>query len=119
MLFLVFEDVLKERTGSVVPDLGGDLDGFVQVLDSMHLQREIAFKLRLDVIANVDLPYVGHVRSSVEEENPVHQLFRVNHFFDGFFTVMGSEPEIAPVVAHLAMKEILIDGCQFRLKCFA
>ncbi len=80
---------------------------------------EIAFKLRLDVVANIDLPDVGHVRSSVEEENPVHQLFRVNHFFDGFFAVMGPEPEIAPVIAHFAVEEILIDGCELRLKRFA
>jgi hypothetical protein len=41
MLFLIVEDVLKERTRGVVPDFGGDLDGFVQVLDRMHLQRDM------------------------------------------------------------------------------
>jgi hypothetical protein len=85
----------------------------------MNLQREIAFKLRLDVAANINLPDIGHVGSSVEEKNPVHEFFRVNHFFDGFFAVMGPEPEIAPVIAHLPVEEILIDGCELRLEGFA
>jgi hypothetical protein len=51
MLFLVAEDFLEQGTGGVVADFGGDLDGFVQVLDRVYLEREIAFKLRLDVVA--------------------------------------------------------------------
>ncbi len=115
MFFLVGEDLLKQRAGSVVSDFGRDLDGSVQVLDRMQFQREIAFKLSLDVAADIDFPDVSHVRSSVEEQNPVHQLFRVNHFFDGFFAVVRPEPEIAPVIAYFAVKEILVDGCELRL----
>ena len=51
MLFLVAEDFLEQGPGGVVADFGGDLDGIVQVLDRVYLEREIAFKLRLDVVA--------------------------------------------------------------------
>src|SRR2546423_3984901 len=111
MLFLVAEDFLEQGPGGVVADFGGDLDGIVQVLDRVYLEREIAFKLRLDVVADVDLPDVGHVGSSVQEENAVHEFFGVNPFFDGFLAAMGAAAEISPVVAHLAVAELLIDGC--------
>jgi hypothetical protein len=119
MLFLVAEDFLKQRAAGVVADFGGDLDGIIQVLDRVYLEREIAFKLRLDVVADINLPDIGHIGSPVEEKNAVHQLFRVNHLFDGFLAVMGAETEISPVVAHLAVKEILIDGCELGLEGFA
>ena len=119
MLFLVAEDFLEQGTAGVVADFGGDLDGLVQVLDRVYLEREIAFKLRLDVVADINLPNVGHVGSSVEEKNAVHEFFGVNHFFDGFFAVMGAEAEISPVVAHLAVEEVLIDGCELGLEGFA
>ena len=46
-----------------------------------YRERQVAFELRLDVGPHLDGPDVGHVRGSVEEENSVHQLFRMNHFF--------------------------------------
>jgi hypothetical protein len=119
MLFLVGENFLEQRTAGVVADFGGDLDGIIQVLDRVYLEGEIAFKLRLDVVADIDLPDIAHVGSSVEEKNAIHQLFCVNHLFDRFLAVMGTEAEISPVVAHLAVEEILIDGCELGLEGFA
>ena len=110
MLFFVDEDLLKKRPGSAIADFGSDSDGLVEVLYCIHLQREIAFKLRLDVRANIDFSDVCHVRSPVEEENSVHQLLRMNHFFDGLLAIVSSRPEITPVVTHFAMQKILVDG---------
>src|ERR1700757_901884 len=85
----------------------------------MHLQVEVAFELRLDVGPYLDGPDVGHVRGSVEEQNSVHELFRMNHFFDRLLAVEGSEPEVAPVLAHLGMEEVLVNGSELRLKRLA
>jgi hypothetical protein len=119
MFFLVAKDFLEQGAGGVIADFGGDLDGFVQVLDRVHLEREIAFKLPIDVVADINLPDVGHVGSCVEEKNAVHEFFGVNHFFNGFLAVMCAEVEIAPVIAHLAVEEVLIDGCELGLQRFA
>jgi len=119
MLFFVAQDLFEERTGCVVPDVGGDPDRVIQLLHGVHLQRQVAFELRLDVGPHFDGTDISHVRGSVEEQNSVHQLFGMNHFFDGLFTVESSEPEVAPVLAHLRMEEVLVNGSEFRFKRLA
>ena len=37
MLFFVAQDLLKERTGCIVSDLGGDPDRVIQLLHGVHL----------------------------------------------------------------------------------
>jgi hypothetical protein len=64
-------------------------------------------------------PISVHIRGSVEEQNSVHQLFRMNHFFDGLFAVESSEPEVAPALTHLRMEEVLVNGSEFRFKRLA
>jgi hypothetical protein len=119
MLFFVAQDLFEERTGCVVPDVGGDPDRVIQLLHGVHLQRQVAFELRLNVGSYLDGPDIGHIRGSVEEQNSVHQLFGMNHFFDGLFAVESSEPEVAPVLAHLRMEEVLVNGSELRLKRLA
>src|SRR3954447_19675756 len=92
------------------------MDTVIQALNGVVLNLHVILKLLLDGSADVDLKVVTHVRSAIEIKDSFHQLLSVLHFVDGFLADVIGEFRVAPVLAHLSMKEVLIDGRELGLK---
>src|SRR5260370_25876643 len=118
VILFVGEDFFEERAGGVVAGFCGELDGAVQLLNRGELERHVVLQLRLDVLADFDGADVGHVGSSFQEQNARHELLGVFHFVDRLLAIGVAQAEIAPVLAHLGMQKILIDGRQLGLQGF-
>src|ERR1022692_1256444 len=117
MLF-VEQDLFHQFARSVVSRGHAGLDPFVKAFYSCVLKLQIIFQLLLHRLPDIDLEVVGHVGSTVEIQNPLHQNFRVLHFFDRFLAYLLCHPLIAPVFAHLGVKKILVDRREFGFQHF-
>jgi len=62
--------------------------------------------------ADMDLVQVADDRLPLEEEYAGDQFFRMLHLVDGTGADHGVQPLVPPVLAHLGMDEILVDGGQ-------
>src|ERR1043165_1301284 len=114
VLLLVLEDLFEEMACVVVVQLVRRDDVLVQARHRVHLQREIELELLRDVLADVDLAEALHVGDAVEEEDPLDDLLGVLHLADGMLADDVLEALVAPVLAHLAVHEILVDGSELR-----
>src|SRR5437879_6483945 len=77
-----------------------------------HLQLEVVLELLLDVGADADDVVAGDLRDPLQEEDAVDDLFGVLHLAHGLFVVLLGQVGVAPVLAHLGLAEVLVDGRQ-------
>ncbi|HEX3875573.1 MAG TPA: hypothetical protein VHW24_01215, partial [Bryobacteraceae bacterium] len=106
MLFFFDQDFFEEGARGVVTEFARVLEGGIQVRDSGEFEGHVILDLRLDVGTDFDGADVGHVGRAIEEENAGHELFRVDHLFDGLLTVMLSEALVAPVLVHFGVQKV-------------
>ena len=89
--------------------LARDLDGLVVHRDRVRLELQVGFELRFHVLPDAQLHRV-HRRRGVEEQDAFDQHLGVLHLVDRLLLDEGAEPVIAPVVTHLGVQEVLVDG---------
>src|SRR4029077_5110271 len=113
---LAFEDVLEELPAAVVTQAPGRLDARVEHADGVALDLEIQAELLRHGLADVHLAEALDVRNTFEVEDALDELIGVLDLADRFFTELLPEPLVAPVLAHPAVDEVLIDrrelGCE-------
>src|SRR5262249_52739553 len=61
---------------------------------------------------DADHVVAGDFRHSFQEENALDELLRVLHLAERFLVVLFVEVEEAPVLVHLGLAEILVDGSE-------
>ena len=66
-------------------------------------------ELRLHVTADVEFQ-VLHLGGGVEEQDALDQLLGVLHLVDRLLLDVVAERVVAPLVAHLRVQEVLVDG---------
>ncbi len=74
--------------------------------------RSSRFVLSFHVGTDVDRIQVADNGHSVEEEDTGDELFRVFHLRDSPRLDRFMESRVAPIVAHLSMHHVLVDGSQ-------
>ena len=116
VLFFVDKYFLEQLPRGKVADFGGVLNGRGQAGHGVQLERQIAFQLGLHVGADLDGADVGHIRRAIEKQDAVHQFFGVGHLGNGFLAVEVGQPQIAPILAHLGVQKVLVDGRQLSLE---
>src|SRR5262245_19034595 len=94
----------------VVAELAAGLDAFVQARQRVHLQGQVEAQLFGNVLADVDLAQALHVGDAVQEKDPLDDLLGMLHLAHGLLADGVLQPAIAPVLAHFAVDEILVDG---------
>ena len=87
-----------------------ELDRLVEARDGVHLDGEVVLQLLDDGLTDVDLAEALHVRQALEEEDALDQLVGVLHLVDRLLADVLVEPLVAPVLAHLRVQEVLVDG---------
>ena len=117
MVFFVIEQDLEEVAGAVVFVFYGDADGVVIHLGGVDLEVEVALDHVLDGFTDGEFEGL-HIGNAVEEEDALHQAFGVFHFADRLHLDVFGEAFVAPVFAHLSVKEILVDGGELFAKGF-
>src|SRR6185295_13266157 len=110
VLFLLGQDLFEEVAGVVVAFLPADLDAFVEAGEGVELEGVVGLEDLRDVLADVDLAEALDVGDAVEEEDTLDQFFGMLHLADGVLADDLVEPVVAPVLAHLAVDEVLVDG---------
>jgi hypothetical protein len=113
VLFGLGEDRGEQFAGAVVANLGAELDRLVVGIDALLFEGQVVFELRLDVVADANDIIAGDFGDAFEEQDPVDDLFGVPHFTDRFDVVLLAELGVAPVVVHLGLDEVLVDGREF------
>ena len=110
MLFLRFQDVFEQLAADIVAHLLAVGDGVLQRWVGVQFQLEIAGERLLDVLAYHQLAQVLQVGQPLEKQNPLDQLVGVLHFVDGFVMLVLRQLVETPVLEHLGVQEILVDG---------
>ena len=78
---------------------------------------EVSLDLLPHIAADVQIQ-VLHRRCRIEKQDALDQRLRVLHLVDRLLLDVITEAVIAPVVAHLSVQEVLVDGRQFLTKRF-
>ena len=86
-----------------------DLDRLVVHRDRLLLELVVGLELRAHVRADVQVQIL-HLRRRVEEQQPLDDLLGMLHLVDRLLADEAAKLVIAPVVAHLRVQEVLVDG---------
>src|SRR5215475_10314682 len=115
MIFFVLQKRDQQVAAAIVLFVGRDLHGRVVLLDRRDLEREIALNHALDIAADAQFEWL-HGGGAIEEENSLDEHFGVLHLVNGLFLDVFGKLLVAPVLAHLSVKKVLVDCCQFFLQ---
>ena len=80
------------------------------------LEFEVVLELLTNVLSDVESHQLGHIRRGVKEQNTLDNYFGVFHLIDGLLLDEFRQLLVLPVLAHLGVKEVLVNGCQFFLQ---
>ena len=116
MLLLRFEDGFQELPAHIVARGFRVRDGFPQAWHGAHLQGEVATQDFLHVLADLKLAQVLQVRQPFEEEDALHERVRMVHLVDGRLLLALAKFLHAPILEHLGVQEVLVDGREFVLQ---
>jgi hypothetical protein len=108
--FLALEDLFEHFARAVVALLAAQGDAGVEPLDGLGLQREVEAVLLDGVLAHAHRIEALHVRHAVEVEDALDHRLGVFHLVLGFVALLAGEALITPVLAHLVVDEVLVDG---------
>ena len=114
----VGEDLFEQIARTVVAHFDGGLDGVVEPGHGSHFQGQVVFDLLFHRRADFQREQLVHDGRAIEQQDPLDERLGMLHFVDGFFLGVIAEPFVTPVVAHLGVQEVLIDGGQLRLQHF-
>src|SRR6266850_2085975 len=106
---LALQDVLEQLPAAVVAQAPGGLDPSVEHADGVALELQIQTELLRHGLADVHLAEPLHVGHALEVEDALDQLIGVAHLTNRFLAELLPQPLVAPVLAHPAVDEILID----------
>jgi hypothetical protein len=112
VVLLVGEDLLEQPLAGVVADLVAVGDGRAQPVDDLDLDRHVRLELLADGLAHAEREQPLVVGQALEEEDAVGQPLRVGHLLDRLGTGVRRELRVAPVLLHLRVQEVLVDGGQ-------
>ena len=112
MFFRLGENFQCQSVGAVVLELNAEVDQLVVSRHSARFEDEVVLELLLHVGADADHVVASDLGHPIEEEYALDELVRVLHLAHRLFPVLGRELEETPVLAHLGLAEILIDGRQ-------
>ena len=113
MRLLVGQDLLEEVRGRRVFLLAAHDDAGLQPGHHFVLDREVGLELFSHSLAHPQRKQPLVIRQSVENQYAVGDLLGVLHFIEGLGTRMGGQFGESPVLLHLGMQEILVDGREF------
>jgi membrane protease YdiL (CAAX protease family) len=116
VLFLGAEDALEQRAAAVVADLLAVGDGFPQQRQAFHLQLQVALEHFLDGLADVELTEILQVGQTLEKQDALHQFVGMLHLVDGLFALLLGQALEPPVLQHLGVQEVLVDGRELVLE---
>jgi hypothetical protein len=94
----------------VVAVLSAQGDRAVEPLDRLDLGAQLQLHLLARALADTHLVQALQVRETLEIQDALDQLVGVLHLFDGLLAGLLRDPQVAPVLAHLRVDEVLIDG---------
>src|SRR6185436_17771083 len=114
VLLFVLEDLFEQVAAVVVAELAAGLDAFVEARQRFHLQRVVRLHDLGHVLTDVDLAEALDVGDALEEQHALDQLLGMFHLADGVLADDPVQAIVAPVLAHLAVHEILIDRGELR-----
>ena len=80
------------------------------------LQLQIVGELLLHVLAHVERAELAHAGHSLEKQDALDQDLGVAHLTDGLLFYERPELAVAPVVTHLCVDDVLMDGCELSLE---
>src|SRR5262249_22317530 len=109
---LSLQEVLEELAAAVVAQAPGRLDPGVEHADRVALELEIQPQLLRHRLADVHLAETLHVGDALEVEDALDQLVGVLHLAERFLAELLPQPLVAPVLAHPAVDEVLVDRGQ-------
>src|SRR5690554_2905848 len=112
MAFFVGEQVSEQVTSDVILDLFAIFDGLDVIIAPVMLDLEVALEHFADVFTNVQFAEVLQVGDAFEKQDAVDQLLGMLHLFDGLIVLPLGQLLQAPVLIHLGMQKILVDGYQ-------
>src|ERR1017187_10284786 len=110
--FLVFQEPLEELARCIVALIPSDLNRSVVHRHRVQFQLEIALDLLFDILPDVDMHQLGHAGRCIEEQNSLDEDLGVLHLVDGLLLDERSELVVLPVLTHLRVEEVLVDGRQ-------
>ena len=106
------ENLGQEIRGSLIFDLARQGDGVVVGGHSSHLSLFVARDDINDRAADMDRVEIGNRRCALQEENAADQPLSVVHFINGLSLDGLVQLPVSPIIAHLGMHHVLVDGGQ-------
>ena len=110
VLLLVGEDRLEQLLAALVLELDADTDALVLGLDGVDLGGQVVRVHLRHGGADVDRVQVAHDRAAVEEQDALDQPLGVFHLDDRAFLDRVRQAAVVPVLAHLGVDHVLVDG---------
>jgi hypothetical protein len=116
-MFLFFlQKALQQLRRDIVSLFPANLNTVIEVRDRLELEVQVVPKLFPGDFPDVDLVIIGHVRCTVQVEDPLDGLFGMYHLLDGLLSGLFRQSPVTLVFIHLVVDEILVDGGQFVLQ---
>ncbi len=117
MTFFICQKLVKKLLGNIVTEFIADFAGLLVGCASVVFALKIAFQNFLDVLTDAQWRNLLQVRMAFKEDDPVDQLVRMLHFFDGFFTFFLSKTRETPVVEQTIVQPVLVYCAKFEKQC--
>jgi hypothetical protein len=112
VLLLRHQHVGQQLARAVVAELDAERDAPVEALDCLQLHRQVEAQLLDRLLAQGDRPEALEVRHALQEDDPLDQLLGVLHLVDRLVLGALRQLLVAPVLLHLGVPEVLVDGRQ-------
>ena len=112
MRVLVAQDGFEDVARGIVQHLAGQHDGLVVLPDRIELQGVVVVHLLGDLRADVHVVEVGYDGRALQEQDALDEALGMLHLGDRALLEIFAQAGVAPVLGHLGMHHVLVDGGQ-------